>query len=146
MSDTPPCYRWPMTGPIQMPDSSLPYTYVAHAETNNGSDPLMSVSLTIIPSGDGEVACPSVSVIEDSITARMNGGVAGRDYTVNLVMTTLSGNAFQVEIDFPIGKPAGAVFPPPDPPSAGFGPPVTWAFAPSFDFSEPRNSWMVPLV
>lgn len=126
MLDEPTPYRWPVSGPLQMPDSSLPYAYVAHAETNNGVDPLVEVSLSIAPSGTSEVQCTSLTVEGDQITARMVGGVSGQNYTVDLVMTTSSGNVFQVQIDFPVGRVAGSPITPPAPPSTGFGTSVVW--------------------
>jgi hypothetical protein len=121
----PPSLQWPAYGPLQQSGSYENYNYVASVETSAGADPIVSASLSIAPSGAGEMICDRLSVVGQIVTAWLRGGVAGRRYKVNLVLTTTSGLIFPVLISVPI-DPTLATWPLPAAPSAGFGAAITW--------------------
>jgi len=116
---------WPVDGPLQQPDSDLDYSYIADIETQSGADPLAAVSVSVAPSGTGEVTPHSLSVSGNEVIVWMAGGVAGRRYQVKLRMTTAAGRVFERIITLPI-DPSLAVYPLPTPPSAGFGIALSW--------------------
>ena len=117
--------QWPAYGPLQQPQSSLWYSYAAAGETVNNTDPLTLVAASVAPSGTGEVAIGGVSVSGDTISVLMTGGVAGRRYTVKLLMTTQSQQTYEALIALPI-DPTLASYPLVEPPTAGFGPSTNW--------------------
>lgn len=120
-----PPLQWPAYGPLQQPGSYENYAYVATVETLAGADPIVSASLALAPSGTGEMICDTLQVVGDTVIAWMRGGVAGRKYTVVLVLTMLSGVIIPVPITMQI-DPFSASWPPIAPPSPGFGTPITW--------------------
>lgn len=121
------------------PASFLDYTEnVADAITNPFTktvDPLRSLSLTIQPSGAGELVASMLTVDPTGflVTWWLTGGVPGREYLINLVGTTLAGRVYQwlfgVNVD-----PIFATNPIPPSPNPGFGPAITWFFAPAPPF------------
>jgi hypothetical protein len=118
--------RWPAFGPLQAPDDVLDYGYDATLETRHGNDPIQSLSLSIAPSGDGEMTASNLAVTGNLITVWMAGGVAGRLYLVSLEITLQSGRVFGRLIEVPI-DPELATFPPVPPPTPGFGAPIAFA-------------------
>lgn len=122
----PSVLRWPPYGPMQQPGGYENYTYIASAETSAGTDPIVSASLSIAPSGSGEMVCDTLYVVGQTVTAWLRGGVAGRRYKVSLILTMSSGLIIPVPIVVPI-DPTLAVWPLVAAPSSGFGTPITWA-------------------
>jgi hypothetical protein len=121
----PPFFQWPQDGPLQQPGSRRLYPYVASFETSNGTDALTIVEASIAPSGAGEASIESVAVTGDTIDVLMVGGVPGRRYIVQLLLTVTSTQIFEVLVSFPIDGTL-AVWPLPAPPSLSFGPVTIW--------------------
>lgn len=108
------------------------FTYDATNDiTANGVvDPILSASISIQPSGTGELIAQSLTVTVANartyITAILSGAtVAGRTYTHNIRFTTQGGITLPILIG-QVCDPVLAQTPIPPPPNPGFGTPVTW--------------------
>lgn len=107
------------------------YTFDATATItfNDVLDSLVAASLSTRPSGAGELTPQSISsaVISGQtyVSILFSGGVAGRDYVHQLVLTTQSGQILPVIIG-QVCDPVLAIPPVPPPPSPIFGTPVSW--------------------
>lgn len=130
-----PPLHWPAFGPLQQPDSYIDYSYVATQETQGGLDPITSASLSVAPSGAGELQPGFLSASNTTVTAWMNGGVPGRVYQVRLELMTEAGRVFEVLIRMEIDR-ALMAWPPIEPPSLDFGPAITLVGSPLFDFAS----------
>lgn len=129
-----PSEFWP---DVQVGETAT-FTYDATAlvtdRVTGDVDPIVSAQISTMPSGTGELAPLSLTVALVGavwlVTAEMSGGVAGRDYINQIILTTEGGLVLPVLI----GQVCSAVlraFPDiPPPPSPFFGTPVTWT-APS---------------
>ena len=82
-------------------------------------------TLSVMPSGVGELQVSALSVSRNVATFIASGGVPGRVYTLNFLTFDEFGDVYQVLAFLPLSG-ALAVDPPPVPPSAGFGPSLTW--------------------
>lgn len=96
---------------------------------DGGVDTVVGASISTRPSGTGELAPQSVTVLvkdgQTYIIARLSGGVASRNYVHQLVLTTQSGQTIPVLIG-QVCDPVLAVPPIPPAPSAAFGTAVSW--------------------
>lgn len=135
----------------KMPDSYLDWTMdVRDVLTNRFTgavDPLVSLSLSIKPSGTGEIQLSRLSVDDTGflVTWWEAGGVSGRPYLLKLQGVTEAGR----EPEWVFSQTCSGVFStgfPPAPPCAGFGTPITWTFGPSLDFANPINSGYIALL
>ena len=81
-------------------------------------------SLSIKPSGLGELSAVSMSFNRNTVSFTVYGGVPGRVYTLNFITLDGNGNAYQALAFLPIDSTL-AVDPPPVSPSSGFGPALT---------------------
>jgi hypothetical protein len=112
--------RWPLKGP----DADLDYTYNTSEDMEGLNDTILSVQVSIQPSGAGEMTVASLNFAQPYITAYLAGGVAGRDYLVKVKATTPLRTfewAFNVLVD-----PTFATWPLPAPPSSDFGTVTSW--------------------
>jgi hypothetical protein len=133
----PPCYRWPFKLPADVADYSFdcsgeltaPVFIIGASAIGEGAigvpDTIIAVSLSIAPSGTGELQASSLSVTSTVVTMWLAGGVAGREYTVQLVITTAEGRSLTTLITLPM-DPTLATYPAIDPPSDGFGTALNW--------------------
>jgi hypothetical protein len=98
--------------------------------TFNGTlDPVVGASISTRPSGAGELTPIGVSVNisagETYIAVLLAGGVSGRNYIHQLVITTQSGQIIPVLIG-QVCDPVLAIPPIPPAPSPAFGAAVSW--------------------
>ena len=108
---TPPGLVWPSPGSIG------PWNYALDLSDimADADDTIAAATLSIKPSGAGELQAIELSASDNVITAQLAGGVNGRFYTVRLSVTGASGNAWQYLIGLPIvaGMPCYPIAPPP---------------------------------
>lgn len=121
----------PLAWPMAEPDDVLDYVADATAVLADGDDTIRTASLSVSPSGDGELVVASVSVSGALITTWLAGGPAGRWYTIKLVIETLRRRTFEFPIDLRI-DPRLADWPVDRPPETGFSDPVSWNARPNF--------------
>lgn len=113
-----PALSWP----VKEPDAYLDYSYDATADL--ASDELVSVSVSVAPSGTGEMVPASVSFTLGVVTVWLSGGVGGRNYVVKIDGTCVSGRVFEWVIGIQV-DPLFATNPVAEPASTGFGTAVT---------------------
>lgn len=106
------------TWPVKPPDAFLDYTYNAIADL--GTDTLSSVTLSVAPSGAGEIVASQLAFSGSLITAWFAGGVPGRAYIVKIIGTCTTGRIFEWLVGVTV-DPVLASYPLAAPPSAGFG-------------------------
>jgi hypothetical protein len=70
--------------------ADLDYTFDTAPDLIPIQDSIASVSVSVQPSGTGELQIDTVAISEFKITTTLSGGVAGRLYFVQLVVTTTS--------------------------------------------------------
>jgi hypothetical protein len=108
------------------PDDVLDYALdVSGPLLDSGGDSIASASVSVAPSGIGELSVQSIDVEDPIITAWLSGGVAGRHYTVRIEATTDGGRTFEWLIGLRI-DPELATYPMPRLDSPHFGDAVTW--------------------
>ena len=86
------------------------------------------VSLSAAPSGAGELSLALLAINRNVATFTAYGGVPGRVYTLVALAADVNNATYQNLTFLPIADTL-AVDPPPVPPSAGFGPAITWGTA-----------------
>jgi hypothetical protein len=138
---------WPSAQPT---DSKL-YSLTTAKDLIPIADLITDVTVTIAPSGAGELVASNLSTFAfpdysvpwtwpvgipweaswaNTTTAynvglRLSGGVSGRVYTIQVVVTTLAGNSFTYLVGLKVSRFLVGVlgdWPVPPPPSPGFGP------------------------
>jgi hypothetical protein len=122
-----------LTWPVKEPDAYLDYSYDASDDVGSAAigtssvstDAIGTFSVSIAPSGAGELVADNLSISGSVITLWLAGGVAGRDYVVKIDGTCQSGRVFSWCIGLAM-DPLLARYPLAVPPSAGFGAPVSW--------------------
>jgi hypothetical protein len=126
MPDLPDEY-WPNIQVGETADFS--YDATADITANGGVDPIVSASIATKPSGTGELAPQAISVTSTNgdwlVTVKLSGGVAGRDYIHQLILTTQGGDTLPILIG-QVCSSVLAVPPVPPPPSPSFGTAVNW--------------------
>lgn len=125
--------------PAKFPDAMLDFTFDITDAIDTTVDFLASASLVCAPSGAGEMQISNLTVAGDGLTYTAAGGQPGRWYTLKLAVTMTDGRLFTFVGLQPVTPVLPTDQPIPVPPSAGFGTPITWAFAPSLNFSMVRN-------
>lgn len=129
---------WPnLEAPLEVRDFS--YDATADITFSGVVDPIVSVTFSANPSGSGEVVPTLVSQYANVVTAWLSGGVPGRVYKHQMVLTTASGRVIPVYIG-QVCDPLLATFPVAPAPVAAFGTPIMWAGTSMFDFSTPIDS------
>lgn len=105
-----------------------------------GGDELATVSATIPWSVSGDAQALQLFVTGSIINVQIAGGLPGATYAVSLSGTTMLSNNFAEEPLLPIEAPfTEAGEPTPTPPTTTAAT-LTWAYAPSLDFSAAANS------
>lgn len=115
----------PLRWPTAQPGDDLDYSLDLTQPLCDVGDSIASVSLAVMPSGTGELQPIDLTVNGSVITAQLCGGVAGRDYIVQVKYIGMSGRKDGYLVRLAI-DPALASWPPTVAPSAGFGTPITW--------------------
>jgi len=101
------------------------YDATALITVNGVVDPVVGFTVAAAPSGAGEVVVSSLSLTGNVVAGWLTGGVPGRTYLYQIVITTAAGRKLPVLI----GQVCTNVLagnPVPVAPSPGFGTPVTW--------------------
>jgi hypothetical protein len=124
----------PLWWPIAQPTDSKPYSLSTFQQLEPIADAIVQVELSIKPSGIGELQASDLTTFINpnyplqmtayDIGVRLTGGVAGREYTIMIIVTTFAGNEFTYIIGLPISRVL-ASFPLPPSPNPGFGPVLT---------------------
>jgi hypothetical protein len=125
--------------PAKFPDAMLDYTIEIPAAIDPTVDFIASVALAVKPSGAGEMQISSLTVADDSLTYTASGGQPGRYHTLKFIVTMTDGRVFPF-IGLQVITPVSPWDQAPRPPSWGFGAVLTWVFAPSLVFTQPRNT------
>lgn len=134
----------------KLPDEYLDWTeslkdVLTHPHTGE-VDPLVSLSLSIKPSGTGEIQLSRLTVDPTGffVTWWEECGVPGRPYLLKLKAVTAAGR----KPEWAFSQECSGVFaswPPGPPQNPDFGTELTWTFGPSLDFANPINSGFIPL-
>ena len=110
--------------PLEATDEVAPFTY--DATTLALGDVIVAASFTARPSGDGEVVASLLTVAGALVTVWLSGGVPGRTYTYQLIVTTAGGRVLSVLIGQVADPLTASSLPLPPPQFPGFGSPITW--------------------
>jgi hypothetical protein len=129
---------WPKKRPTEV----LDYELEISAPLIDAGDDISNLSISIAPSGSGELQPVSVALNGTRVVAWLSGGVPGRSYTVKLDASTTGGRTFEwlvgIEVSSATGQTAAAS------PSTDYGPSLFWP--PGADFSQALNSGYIALV
>ena len=131
--------RWPTKDP------GSTRTYALDVSYDIINTIISSVSAAVTPSGVGEMTINGLMVSGDIIELSLTGGVAGRSYMIKVDITPFGALPVEYVCWIYIDRTL-ALWPVKDPDLAYFGAPVTWAYAPSLDFSKKQNTWMLSMV
>jgi len=129
--------------PTAEPGDNLDYSLDLTAPLEDVGDVIATVTLTVSPSGTGELSYSRLSVAGDVITWWGAGGVAGRRYLVSVTAATGYGRAFSYVVALNI-NPTLAAYPLPPPPVPGPGAPISVTSA-ATRFMIPSNSMYIPI-
>lgn len=141
---SPPLYGIPFEAPIvplesRFVGSSLDWTLTIPCAIDPAVDFIQSASLTVAPSGTGELVIANLTISGDEMTWTASGGQPGRLYTFKALVTMTNDRVFefgmaQLTTRLLVTDAAQPI------PSAGFGAPIVWTYLPSMDFTNLRNS------
>ena len=117
--------------PILVPSAEYAdFSYDA-AEDIAPGDTIVGLSIQVSPSGAGEITMSRLQLVNNQlgsptlVVVWLKGGVPGRTYTYQLVMTMASLRTIPIIIG-QVCAPVLAQYPCPPPPYPGFGAPITW--------------------
>jgi hypothetical protein len=112
--------------PISAANQNLDYYLDTYEAIYKNGDQISTVSISVAPSGTGEISVLGVDMEDANIRIDFSGGVPGRLYRVKVNVSTLFGREYSWVVNLPINKEyfAGPFQIAPDP---GFGPANTWA-------------------
>lgn len=135
---------------LARPGDNLDYSIDATQPLTDACDTIVAASLSIQPSGTGELQACGLSVDGAVITVWLSGGVAGRLYTVKVVATGAGCHRWEWDVGLSM-DPKLAVWPPSIAPSPGFGPEIKWPECPDadlaqLDFSKSKNSAFLAIL
>jgi hypothetical protein len=114
-----------LTWPMAEPDDVLDYYADPTVELADVGDSLHSVSVSVSPSGAGELTVREVDVTNGLIAVWLESGLAGRFHIIRIVAETENDRTFEWLIDLRI-DPKTARYPVSTPPVNDFSPPVIW--------------------
>jgi hypothetical protein len=119
----------PLWFPARGNDASLDYSLNIASALDAGTDFPASATFAIAPSGAGEAVASSLTYSGGGgipvFTVTLSGGVQGRIYTWQLVVTCFNGLIYEF-IGYQGVIPGLPGYPVPVAPSPGFGTPITW--------------------
>lgn len=138
----------PLDWPDAEPDDFLDYSANISKWLADAGDILNSASISVAPSGDDEMVCTRVVAAGGLITAWLGGGVAGRDYTIKLLIRTLCGRYSEWLIGLTVLRPLTAQPLPDSPQCDDFGVPVIWYAATPLmiNLARPLSSSMAAAI
>lgn len=138
----------PLFWPDAEPDDFLDYSADITAWLTDVDDILNSASVSIAPSGCGDMVCSRVVAAGGLITAWLGGGIAGRDYTVKLLIRTLCGRYSEWPIGLTVLRPLITQPLPDYPLCEDFGVPVIWYAATPLmiNLARPLSSSMAAAI
>ncbi len=113
--------RWSMAEP----GDNLDYYLDVTRPLADVGDTIASASLSVSPSGTGELQAANLTVNGSVIGWWGSGGVAGRNYLVRIDAVTAGGRTFEWFVGLLVDPRSGRGRPCP-PPSAGYGTAITW--------------------
>lgn len=129
----PSMLAWPST----QPGNNLDYTLdIAWFLNDIAPDTIASATVSVAPSGVGDLQPANASFADTAITVWLSGGVNGRLYQVQFAVTTTAGRLYEptvmlsVGLIWPPAAPGNLLSAPPPwitlpaPETIGFGPPV----------------------
>ena len=111
--------------PQAEPGDNLDYLVDLWPLLGGMGDTLLSMSVSVRPSGAGELVVGLIAVVGYQAVVWLSGGVAGRTYIVKIALGTVLGRSAVLLVNLPI-DPALEELPVPVPPDWGFGPPTSW--------------------
>jgi hypothetical protein len=114
--------QWPIAEPADILD------YLIDATLAAGNDYIASASVSVSPSGTGEMSPVSVTVTGAIINVKLSGGVAGRTYLVRVDAITQLTREYSWVVTLPVSAEF-ATYPLPLAPVPGFGSAVTWTYS-----------------
>jgi hypothetical protein len=114
--------QWPIAEPADILD------YLIDATLAVGNDYIASASVSVTPSGTGEMSPVSVVVTGAIISVKLSGGVAGRTYLVRIDASTQLLREYSWVVTLPVSAEF-ASYPLPIAPVAGFGSAVAWFYS-----------------
>ena len=114
--------QWPIAEPADILD------YLIDATLAVGNDYIASASVSVTPSGTGEMSPVSVVVTGAIINVKLSGGVAGRTYLVRIDASTQLLREYSWVVTLPVSAEF-ASYPLPIAPVAGFGSSVAWSYS-----------------
>ena len=107
-------------------------------------DTLSTLTVTVKPSGTGELTPLRCYAIDSVITAWLDLGVAGRDYLIRYLATTSQGRTFDLIAELSMSALL-EITPIPAAPSDDWSTSVYWQ-SDRLDFSIPSNSAYYPVI
>jgi len=111
--------------PTKEPGEDLDYQIDATSKIADSADAIISASVTVAPSGTGEMVATQIVVTGSFITVWLSGGIAARVYQVNVQVVTAAGRTYEWPVIIPISADL-ATYPVIPPVSEGFGAAATW--------------------
>lgn len=102
--------------------------YVLDATAAIPGDLIATLSVSIFPSGVGEMTVSALAAVLNVATIRLSGGVAGRLYSIRVDATTQLGRLYSWVTYLPVMDPRSNIAPPPAP-VADFGAAVVWTYS-----------------
>lgn len=102
--------------------------YVLDATAAIPGDLIETLSVSIFPSGAGEMAVSAVSAVLNVATVNTYGGVAGRLYSIRVDATTQLGRFYSWVVYLPVMDPRSNIAPPPAP-VADFSAATVWVYS-----------------
>lgn len=114
--------QWQTAEPSEVLD------YVLDATAAIPGDLIAALSVSIFPSGSGEMTASAVSAVLNVATIRLSGGVAGRLYSIRVDATTQLGRLYSWVVYLPVMDPRSNIAPSPAP-VANFGDAIVWVYS-----------------
>lgn len=112
--------------PTKDPDEVLDYQLDATTQLAALNDTAASASVSIAPSGTGEMTASQVTMAGSFLTVWLSGGQPARWYQVKIEITTTGGRTLEFPVVVPIDG-AFAAYPITAPLTTAFGAPITWS-------------------
>jgi hypothetical protein len=114
--------RW---WPTSQPGDDLPYLETL-CQVQDAGDSVASATLSLAPSGSGEMQAINLMIYGYTLVVQLTGGVPGRVYRALLTINGLSGRIWQEIINIRVSSQTALAWPAPTAPVPGFGTPISW--------------------
>ena len=116
----------PLWWPEALSTTKLDYGALACQELRAAGDVPASVSLAIMPSGDGELQALDLGVSDDLVVAALAGGQPGRVYQCLITVIGESGRIWPTTVFLRVGLAGALPWEVPPAPVPGYGTPINW--------------------